>query len=227
MPVGTIALLILLGLMFFGLFHTTLDRLKLSDTQAISAIVLIILGSFISIPLTRNLSINVGGTIPVLLAVYVLARADRSVELLRGLLAIIITTGGIYLISRFLSQVPEPGTDSLYLNGLLAGVIAYAVGRSRRTAFSAGVLSVFILDIIHLISRNLKGQPVSGTIAGAGAFDSLVIAGIVGLLLAEILGETIERVSNIGKAEPTVQETGTDTTDSSTTLEENGGDHNE
>lgn len=227
MPVGTITLLVLLGLMFFGLFQTTLDRLKLSDTQAIGAVVLIILGSFINIPLTRNLSVNLGGIIPVLLAIYVLARADRRIELLRGLLAIVLTTGGIYLVSRFLSRAPEPGTDSLYLNGLLAGIVAYAVGRSRRTAFSAGVLSVFILDIIHLVSRNLRGQPLSGTIAGAGAFDSLVIAGIVGLLLAEILGETIERVSNIGQAQPTLQESNIETTNDSETREENGGENNE
>lgn len=227
MPIGTIALLVLLGLMFFGLFQTTLDRLKLSDTQAITAIVLIILGSFINIPISRNLSINLGGIIPVVLAIYVLSRADRSIELARGLLATLLTTGGIYLLSRFLTRTPEPGTDSLYLNGLLAGTIAYAVGRSRRTAFSAGILSVFILDIIHLVSRSLRGQPVSGTIAGAGAFDSLVIAGIVGLLLAEIVGETMERVTNIEGAGPMTETDHMESTTDNQNIQDNGGENNE
>lgn len=31
-------------------------------------------------------------------------------------------------------------------------------------------------------------------IGGAGAFDSLILAGILALLLAEVIGETLERV---------------------------------
>jgi uncharacterized membrane protein len=227
MPIGTIILSVFLGLMFLGLFHTTLDRLKLTDTQAISILLLIILGSFINIPLTRNLSINMGGIIPVLLGIYVLTKANENMEIRRGILAIILTTGGIYLLSRVLSRTPEPGTDTLYINGLVAGILAYTIGRSRRAAFSAGVLSVFILDIIQLVSRTLQGQPVSGIIAGAGIFDSMIIAGIIGLLFAEVLGETRERAANMEEQRPGAAQGNENEMNNPNTSQKDGGDNNE
>ncbi len=196
MPLGTIILIVVLGLVYFGVFQTTLDRLKLTDRHALFIIGLIILGSFINVPISRGLSFNLGGIIPVAVGIYVISKAERNMEIYRSLTAIALTALIVYSISQLLIRVPEPGVDMLYLNGLIAGIIAYTVGRSRRAAFASGVIGLFILDIVHLIIQSVRGLPATGILAGAGAFDALVIAGITGLILAEIFGETLERITN-------------------------------
>ena len=48
-----------------------------------------------------------------------------------------------------------------------------------------------IVDYVRLLSSNTRGAV---NIGGAGAFDSIIISGIVAVLLAEIIGETRERM---------------------------------
>jgi hypothetical protein len=84
--------------------------------------------------------------------------------------------------------------DPIYIYPLVAGIVGYLAGRSRRGAFFAAVMGVLALDIgqlYYLITTGVRG---SVAIGGAGAFDSLVLAGILALLLAEVIGETLERV---------------------------------
>ena len=60
---GTDRTLAVAALVYFGLAHRVLDRMRLTDRQALLLIGLMLLGSFVDIPLLRNtvdLSINVG-----------------------------------------------------------------------------------------------------------------------------------------------------------------------
>ena len=82
----------------------------------------------------------------------------------------------------------------MILYGLAAGVIAYIFGRSRRCAFIAGVVGMILADTANALWVWSRGIPQDFVLGGAGAADGIVIAGLLGVLLAELLGEIIERM---------------------------------
>lgn len=195
-PIGMVALLIISILIYFGLAQRILDRMRLSDKGALAVIAAMVIGSYITIPLGARASINVGGgLVPIGLAVYVLSQAGTTREWVRGLIAALVTGGVVYLSGRFLSAEPEGiFLDPIYIYPLVGGIVAYLVGRSRRTAFIAATLGVLLMDFgqyFYLVANGLPGRVAIG---GAGAFDSIVLAGLIAVLLAEVIGETRERI---------------------------------
>lgn len=216
-PVGVLILLILSVIVYLGLAHRALDRMRLSDQGALVAIGAIILGSFINIPIPFapfKTSINVGGAlVPVGLAIYLLARAGSRVEWVRALAATAVTAAAVYVIGSLVNSgsTVEPAgrfaiIDAIYLYPLVGGLVAYLIGRSRRSAFIAATLGVLLVDIAHYFWLVGSGAPSNYTVSigGAGAFDTIVLAGIVGVLLAEVIGETRERLAGgpVAKGRP-------------------------
>ena len=201
-PLGMIVLVVASILVYFGLAQRLLDRMRLTDKTALMFIAALIVGSFIDIPLMRGdvqLTVNVGGAlVPIGLAVYLLAKAGTSWEVGRALIATAATAAAIYFVGSILMNgdpsTPGIGIDPLYVYPLVAGTIAYVLGRSRRAAFVAATLGVLSLDIIHMVWLFTTRTPGNVSIGGAGAFDSIVVAGLVAILLAELIGETRERL---------------------------------
>lgn len=194
-PLGLIALVVISILIYFGLAHRVLDRLYLTDRGALLWIAAIIVGSFIDVPLGSRVTINLGGIIAVGLAIYVWVRAGTALEKIRSIIAAVVTALALFLAGRFLGAEPEEiFVDPIYIYPLVAGIVGYLAGRSRRGAFFAAVMGVLALDVGHYIYLTSTG--VRGTVAvgGAGAFDSLILAGLLAVLLAEVVGETLERV---------------------------------
>lgn len=199
MTVGLILLLAVSVVIFLGLAHRVLDRMHLNDKQALVAVLLILVGGFVDIPIYRGVqrvSLNLGGSVvPVLIAIYVLARADSPTETRRGIFSAVATGAVLVAISKlFAFEEGRTIIDSIYVFGLVAGAIAYLLGRSRRAAFAGAVLGVVFMDIAHLVEVVMKRMPSTVNIGGAGAFDAVVIAGIIAVGLAEIFGETMERL---------------------------------
>ena len=194
-PAGIIALLVVSILIYFGVAHRVLDRMRLSDKAALAIIAAIIVGSFIDIPLGPRITVNVGGSIAVILAVYVLLGAGTNYEKIRGLIAAAVTALVLFLAARFLGSEPETMfIDPIYIYPIAAGIVGYLAGRSRRGAFFAAVMGVFALDIGQLVYLGRTGIAGTVHIGGAGAFDSLILAGILAVLLAEFIGEGLERL---------------------------------
>lgn len=199
LPLGLILLVVASILIYFGLAQRLLDRMRLSDKTALGVIAALIVGSFIDIPIMKNVSVNVGGgLVPVGLAVYLLTRAGTTKEWGRALIAAVATTTIIYVLGSYImtGEPSERGTflDPLYIYPLVGGGVAYLLGRSRRSAFVAGTLGVLGLDIVHWVWISVTNTPSTVNIGGAGAFDSIVVAGLVAVLLAEVIGETRERL---------------------------------
>jgi uncharacterized membrane protein len=202
LPLGTIILVVLLFLVFFGLAHRLLDRMRLSDKGALIVIGALLVGSFLDIPLAKGniqASLNIGGgLVPVGLAGYLLFQAGTTKEWVRAIVATVVTAGVIYVLGSVVMQGDPRDRmmllDPLYVYPLVGGLTAYLLGRSRRAAFVAATLGVLSQDFIHLFWLRSTGTPGTVHIGGAGAFDSIVIAGLVAVLLAEILGETRERL---------------------------------
>lgn len=201
-PIGMIALIVVSILIYFGVAHRVLDRMRLTDKSALAVIAAIIVGSFIDIPLGTRVTINLGGSIAVILALYVLLSAGTAMEKTRAIIAAAVTALALFIAARYLGAEPEQiFIDPIYLYPLIAGVVGYLAGRSRRSAFFAAVMGVFALDIgqyIYLMRTGVRGTVHVG---GAGAFDSLIMAGILAVLLAELIGESLERAQGGPKTE--------------------------
>ncbi|KXG78462.1 hypothetical protein AN618_02170 [Fervidicola ferrireducens] len=195
MPVGVTLLLVLAVLIYFGLLQRILDRMHLSDKTALFFIGAMAVGTFLpNIPLGMGLSINIGGgLVPIGLSVYLIATADENEEKVRAIIAALLTGLAVYAGGRLLPAEPETMLmDPLIVFSILAGLIAYILGRSRRGAFVAGVMGILISDIIYALG--LTTRPVKTSIGGAGVFDAAIIAGVIGVALCELVGETRERL---------------------------------
>lgn len=200
MPFGLILLLVVAALIYFGLAHRVLDRMRLTDGQALLILGLMVVGSYITIPLSRgtaSVSVNVGGAlIPLALAIYLLTKADTRAERIRGIIGPFVTAAVILVIGSFTVFDPPQTNfiDPLWLFSLIGGVVGYVAGRSRRAAFVAGTLGIVLVDVFNGIQAAARGVPVNVSLGGAGVFDAVIIAGLISVGFAELFGETRERL---------------------------------
>ncbi|HNX28625.1 MAG TPA: DUF1614 domain-containing protein [Syntrophomonadaceae bacterium] len=170
--------------------------MRLTDKGALAVIAAIIIGSFFDIPIGSSVTINLGALAVIGLAIYVFIKAGTIWEKTRALIAAVITAMVLFLAARFLGAEPEDiFIDPIYIYPLVAGVVGYLAGRSRRGAFFAAVIGVLSVDVTQFIWLNRTGLQGTVAIGGGGAFDSLVVAGILAVLLAETIGEVLERIS--------------------------------
>jgi uncharacterized membrane protein len=197
MSLGLILLLAVGLLIVFGVAHRVLDRMRLSDRLALAFVVAIFGCSFIpNIPLGNNFSINVGGAIiPFILCVYLFVMAETGKEKFRAAAAAVVGGVIVYFAGRLLPSEPEAiWIDPNYVYGLLAGLAAYLMGRSRRAAFIGGVMGVLLGDVAQGIVSRTQGLSTPVQLGGGGALDAVVISGLLAVLLAEGIGEIRERV---------------------------------
>lgn len=204
MSIGTILLLIAGLLVLFGAGQRVLDRMRLTDREAILFIILIIAGGFLpDIRVTEEFAFNVGGAlIPLLLCVRLFFKADTARERGRAILSPIVTAVAVYALGRALPADPEAMVvDPNYIYGVAAGVIAYLFGRSRRCAFISGVLGVMLANVASWLTVRMNGVSQRLVLGGAGAYDVIVISGLLAVLLAELIGELLERAAR-GRRRP-------------------------
>lgn len=196
MSIGMILLVVLAILLLFGIGQRVLDRMRLNDRQALLFIALIFVGGWIpSIPLGGDVSVNIGGAlIPFGLCVYLFIRAGTAKERLRAVAASVLSALAVYFAGRLIPGEPEQMPfDINYLYGLIAGVIAYLLGRSRISSFIAGVMGILLADIAQAAVNALQGLPAHLNLGGGGALDAVVISGFLAVLLSEAVGELLER----------------------------------
>ncbi|OWZ82945.1 DUF1614 domain-containing protein [Natranaerobius trueperi] len=199
MTFGFVILLAVAALVYFGVLQRVLDRMGLTDHIALLFIGLMIVGGFLpDITLADNFAINIGGgLIPLVLVGYLFYKADNK-ERLRGALAAIITGIVVFGAMRILPLEPTYAgiLDPTLTFGLIAGVIGYLAARSRRSAFIAGVLGLVLSDLFARLDLFLRGTSGTTVIGGAGVFDAIVLGGILAVGLAEIVGESYERIQS-------------------------------
>ena len=198
MSIGLILLLVTALLILFGVAQRVLDRLRLTDRQALLFVGLLFVGGLIpDIPVTPLFSVNIGGAlVPLGLCVYLLVRAGSAQEVVRALLASAITAVAIHLAGEWMPSEPEQIViDPNVVFGLIGGAVAYLFGRSRRGAFVAGVLGSVGANLWDAIDVWSQGIPQALSRGGAGLQDTIVISGLLAVLLAELVGELVERAT--------------------------------
>ena len=145
MSVGMVLLTAAAILVFFGVAQRVLDKMYLSDRAALLLIALMFFGTLIPNLKLGAVEVSIGGAlIPAGVCVYLLIRAGTWKERIRAVVGALLTGGIVFAVSAYLLP-DEPETmviDPMYLNGIIAGLMAYVLGRSRRGAFICGVLGV-------------------------------------------------------------------------------------
>lgn len=191
----------LILLIMFGAGQRILDKLRLSDKWAIVILVAIAIGIIIPpIKIGSVFSFSIGGfLIPFGLCVYLLVRAGLSMDLVRAFTGTILTASAILLLEIFLpSNTPEDVVvDNTFLYGIVAGVIAYVLGRSRRNAFVCSVFGITLASVCVFIYNMVLGVPTTLALGVGGAFDSIILSVLIAVGLAELIGKTAEVV--VGK----------------------------
>lgn len=198
MSVGLTLLVIVTILVLLGVCRGVLDKMGLNDRQALIITGALFVGGLIpDIPLGGEVYVNIGGAlIPLAVCVYLIVRAGTAKERVRALIGALVTGLAVYWLGRFMPDEPEAiAFDPNYIYGLAGGLTAYLLGRSRRGAFVAGVLGVMGADIYQAVELRTRGVNQALHLGGAGAIDVIVIAGLTGVILAEVVGEIIERVT--------------------------------
>lgn len=230
MPVGLVILVLVSVLVLLGVAHRVLDRLRLTDGGALAVITAMLVGTFIpDIGITRNVAINVGGAIiPVALAVYLFIKAGTTKERTRAVVASIAAGAAVYGLSKFLPAGPEENQfmNYYYLYAIIGGGIAYLLGRSRRAAFIAGIMAIVLSDLVQAVVNGYTGSPGRTVFGGAGAFDATVIAGVFAVVLAEIVGETREKIQGGTEKKDMAFDKG-EFVESKDNMQRNGGDTDE
>lgn len=204
MTIGLILLTATGLLILFGVGQRVLDRLRLTDVQAVVFIALIIAGGFVpDIPVTDRFAFNIGGAlIPLALCVWLWIKAGSAHERARCLVASAITGIAVFLMGRYMPADPQTlPIDPAYAYGIAAGLIAWVLGRSRRGAFIAGALGVMLANVGSWLYARSLGADQRLVLGGAGGYDVIVIAALLAVLMSELTGEVAERIQR-GRNKP-------------------------
>lgn len=196
MSVSLIILSTLIILLMFGAGQRILDQMRLNDKQAILVLLSIIIGIIIPpIYIGKYFCFSIGGfLIPFIICVYMLVSCGWSRDLLRATIGTLIVAGIVYGLEWLLpSNTPEDVIiDPMYFYGIIAGVVAYVLGRSRRNAFVCSVLGISLAMTIQFIVNMCIGSPTVLGLGVGGAFGTIVVSTILSVGLCEFMGRAFE-----------------------------------
>lgn len=197
MSLGSVILMILAVLIYGGVLQRVLDRLHLTDRAALLLVGAMLVGTFLPNIRVGIVSLGIGGAvIPLGVCLWLLMKADTGLERARTLLGCVVTGAAVYALSMILPDEPETMLiDPMWLSGLAAGIVAYILGRSRRGAFVCGVVGVTLADCVTGIVNWSQGINQQLVLGGAGMMDASVFAGVIGVALTELVGESLEKIA--------------------------------
>ena len=194
----SISLFILTGiilLVMFGAGQRILDQMRLTDKQALFIMFPICIGIIIPpIYIGNSFCFSIGGfLIPLGICIYMLVSCGWSRDLLRSIIGTLLVAGLCLLLEWLLPADPEEMiVDPMFIYGVLAGIVAYALGRSRRNAFICATLGISLAMIIQYIINASKGVTTVLGLGVGGAFGTLIISIIIAVALAEFFGRMFE-----------------------------------
>ena len=199
MSVSLVIISVIILLIMFGAGQRILDGLRLSDKEALLILVLICVGLMIPpIWIGRYFCFSIGGfLIPLGLSIYLLISCGWSRDLVRTVVGTILVGGIIYLLEWLLPADPEEVLiDNMYLYGIVAGVIAYVLGRSRRNAFVSCLFGITLAELVQWLINLSTGTPSILGLGVGGAFSTYVVAIVIAVAVSEFAGRCFECVKN-------------------------------
>lgn len=195
MSVSLIILTVLVLAVMFGAGQRILDQMRLTDKQALLVLVSIIIGIIIPpIYIGKFFCFSIGGfVIPFILCIYLLISCGWSTDLLRSIVGTILVAGFCLLIEWLLPADPEEMIiDPMFVYGVIAGIVAYALGRSRRNAFISAVLGISLSMVIQFFINKASGVSTILGLGTGGAFGTIIVSILISVALAEFFGRMCE-----------------------------------
>ena len=185
---------IVILLIMFGVGQRILDDLRLSDKAALLILIAVCIGLVIPpIWIGGYFCFSIGGfLIPLALSIYLLVSCGRR-DLVRAIIGTILVAGIIYALEWILPADPEEVVmDNMYIYGVVAGVVAYVLGRSRRNAFVSCLFGITLAQLVQwIINLILNNKSILGLGVG-GAFSTYIVAIIISVAVSEFLGRCFE-----------------------------------
>lgn len=197
MSVSLWIVLIVIVLIMFGVGQRILDDLRLSDKWALLILIAICIGLVIPpIWIGEYFCFSIGGfLIPLALSIYLLISCGKR-DLLRALLGTVIVGGLIYGLEWILPADPESMIiDNMYIYGVVAGIVAYILGRSRRNAFVSCLFGITLAQLVQWIINLCTNQKSILGLGVGGAFSTYIVAIIISVAVSEFIGRCIESAS--------------------------------
>lgn len=198
MSVSFVILSVIILLIMFGAGQRILDSLRLNDKEALLILILICIGLVIPpIWIGQYFCFSIGGfLIPLALSIYLLISCGWSRDLVRTVVGTILVAGIIYALEWILPADPEKLViDNTYIYGVVAGVVAYALGRSRRNAFVSCLFGITLAQLIQWVINFSTNTPSILGLGVGGAFGTYVVAIIISVAVSEFLGRCFESAS--------------------------------
>lgn len=197
-PTVSIALLgIVTVLIALGLGERVLERMRLSTATAIILLLAMVAAHFLpELAFFPGFKVHLGALILLGIVIFLLTTTSPQ-EALRGLLVGVITGAVIWLSDKLLPVDPESSwftIDPLFISGIAAGLTAYILGRSRRSAFCGAILGILFVDIANIIELNRLGTAETFEIGGGGLLAAIALNPLIAVGIAEIIGEIRERL---------------------------------
>lgn len=196
----SVSLWIVLGvilLIMFGVGQRILDDLRLSDKAALIILVAICIGIIIPpIWLGEYFCFSIGGfLIPLALSIYLLISCGKR-DLIRAIIGTVLIGGIIYGLEWLLPADPEEMIiDNMYIYGIVSGIVAYVLGRSRRNAFVSCLFGITLAQLVQwIINLGTGNKSILGLGVG-GAFSTYIVAIIISVALSEFIGRCFEAAS--------------------------------
>ena len=201
MTFGIVVLSVVLIALICGAGQRILDKMRMNDKWALTLVIAMIVGILIPpIKIGSLFSFSIGGfLIPFGICIYLLIANGWNFDLFRAIVGTIVTTGLILLVQWLMpSATPEDIViDNTWLYGLIAGLVAYILGRSRRNAFICSIFGLTFASVIQFFINMAKGATTPLKLGGAGAFDSMILSVLIAVGLSELIGTTAEMI--VGK----------------------------
>lgn len=195
MSVSLTIISILILLIMFGAGQKILDNLRLSDGAALIILILICIGLLIPpIWIGEYFCFSIGGfLIPLALSVYLLISCGWSRDLLRALIGTVLVGGIIYGLEWLLPADPEEMLiDNMYIYGIVAGLVAYILGRSRRNAFISCLFGLTLASLVQWIVNFSMNTPSILGLGVGGAFGTYIVSIIIAVAVSEFFGRCFE-----------------------------------
>jgi hypothetical protein len=191
-----IILAVFMVLIAAGLMGRLLDAWHIRESSAFLICLLTLGGLLIpTINIDDALIMSIGGfIIPMLVFIWMLARAERH-EVVRTLAATLVIgiVAGIIVFNFPLDSQTTLIETSLLL-GLIAGGIAFLIGRTRRGAFISAGMGLLITNVLIFLYMLIMGISMPVLLGTGNQFNALIIAVITAVFVAEIAGEVMEYV---------------------------------
>ena len=200
MSVSLLIVLSLIVLIMFGVGQRILDDLRLSDKAALIILVAICVGIIIPpIWIGEYFCFSIGGfLIPLAVSIYLLTSCGKR-DVVRAIIGTILVAGIIYGLEWILPADPEEVViDNMYIYGIVAGLVAYLLGRSRRNAFVSCLFGITLAELVQwIINICMDTKTILGLGVG-GVFSTYIVAIIISVALSEFLGRCVE-ISTVDK----------------------------